>query len=268
MKNSLPFLVLLMALTINAVAHERITVGPSGGRIMMLDSPTAPNAEFTVKENQARIALLDAAMKPIKLEAQTLQIIAGKRADPTRLKATVEDNHFVAGPLPEGEDYMIIFRLKESGEAKALTFRLHYETVTCGECDRVEWLCTCGNAGSGKDVVVPADLKGLWAEMNQHHEELKAGYKDKSYEALDEVTDAFPVLAAALPGKSTSLSAGDLKGVNASVGFMTGALTEIKQVNASRRLDQGKASLKMVAESIANLKKFYPAAVANAKLKD
>lgn len=267
MKFSLPA-ILLLALTFSATAHERITVGPAGGRIMMLDSPTAPNAEFTVKDNKARISLLDAAMKPLKLEAQTLQVIAGNRTAPKRLNATVEDNQFVAGPLPDGEDYMIIFRLKESAKAKAITFRLHYETVTCSGCDRVEWLCTCGNAGSGKEVVVPAELKGLWAEINQHHEELKAGYKEKDYEALDEVTDAFPILALALPGKSKSLSAGDQKGASASVGFITGALAEIKLVNASRKLDEAKASMKMVTDSIASLKKFYPAAIANAKLEE
>ncbi len=259
---------LAFTLCLTASAHERITIGPNGGRLLMIDSTTTPNVEFTLNDNKAHIELLDAKRKSIPLTDQSLTVIAGSRSNPTRLTAEKIDNKFVAGPLPDGDDYFIVFRLKESKKASALTFRLHYYTISCGECDRIEWLCLCGNKGSGKEIEVPNSIDGLWAELNQHHLELKEGYKDKAYEALDEVTDAFPILAAALPEKSNDLTAAQQKVVADRSAAVVKALGEIKEANSARKLENAKASVDTVATAIAALKKNYPPATANAKLKE
>ena len=121
-------------------------------------------------------------------------------------------------------------------------------------------------AVSGKNIAVPAGIKELWAELNQHHAELKEGYKDKEYEALDEVTDAFPILAAALPGKSKELSASQQKAVAENSATIVDALRKIKTANSARKLKDARNSVGDVADAIAALKKNYPPATANAKL--
>ena len=232
----------------------------------MLDSASTPNAEFTVKDNKVHIELLDANRKTIPLDKQSLNLTAGTRAKSVKLDAGKEGNKFVAGPLPEGKDYYIIFQLKEKKIGKKLTFRVRYDARDCESCDKQEWLCTCGNEGTGKDIAVPSDIKGLWAELNQHHAELKEGYKEKEYEALDEVTDAFPILAAALPSKSKDLSAEQQKAVADGSTAVVDALKKIKAANSARKLKDAKKSVADVAGAIAALKRNYPAATANAKL--
>lgn len=234
----------------------------------MIDSTTTPNVEFTLEDNKAQIELLDATLKPIPLTEQSLTLIAGPRANPTRLTGTKADNKFVAGPLPEGDDYFIIFRLKETKDAKPITFRLHYYTQTCEECDNVEWLCICGNKGTGKEIEVPATIDGLWAELNQHHAELETGYQEKDYEAIDEITDAFPILAAALPDKSSGLTSDQKEAVAHGSAEIVQALSKIKAANAARKLEDAKAELATVAKSMAGLKENYPPATANAKIEE
>ena len=267
MKTTLIF-IFSAALSVTGLSHERITVGPDGGRLIMLDSVATPNVEFTAKGGSAVVELLDSGREGIEIEGQSLSVVAGKRSSPTRLKAAIVDNKFVAGPLPEGDDYYIVFRLKETADAKAVTFRLRYDTSVCSECDRVEWMCTCGNAGTGKEIEVPETIGGLWAELNQHQMELLEGYADKAYEALDEVTDAYPILVAALPGKSGGLGAEKRKAVADGAAAVVGALAVVKVANTARKLEEAKAGVAEVAAAIAQLKKNYPAATANAKLEE
>ena len=165
MKTSLICTLIATICCITASAHERITVGPNKGRLIMLDSTSTLNVEFTLKDNKAQIE-------------------------------------------------------------------------------------------------VPAAIDGLWAELNQHHTELKEGYKDKAYEALDEVTDAFPILAAALPEKSKGLGEAQQKSVEQHSETVVKALAEIKKADSARKLKDAKSSV----DTIASLKKNYPEATANAKL--
>ncbi|MDG2123331.1 MAG: hypothetical protein P8J87_06530 [Verrucomicrobiales bacterium] len=36
-------------MSVSGLSHERITVGPDGGRLIVLDSVATPNVEFTAK---------------------------------------------------------------------------------------------------------------------------------------------------------------------------------------------------------------------------
>jgi hypothetical protein len=246
---------------LGANAHERITVGPGDGRLAFLDSTTTPSAEFNVKEGKIHLTLLDKDLKPIALSEQTVAITAGERASAKKLAVSKEGNDFVA-PLPEGEDYWCIFQLKEKKDAKALTFRVHYRSEVCAECKKAEWRCICGNKGSGKEVEIPADLKGLWAEINGHHGELKDAVQGRDFAAIDEVTDAFPLLLAALPGKSGDKQAAAKPLAEAGVKD----LAVIHAAGAARTPDAAKASVTAVDATVAALKKLYPADIANAKL--
>lgn len=262
MKSQLTALFTLALGLLTATAHERITVGPGDGRLAYLDSTTTPSAEFNVKAGKIHLTLLDKDLKPIALAEQALTITAGERASAKKLAVTKEGNDFTA-PLPKGEDYWCIFQIKEKKDAKAITFRIHYMAEICAECKLAEWRCTCGNKGSGKQVEVPADLKGLWAEINGHHDELKEALKDRDFAAIDEATDAFPLLIAALPGKSGDKAAAAAKPL---VDAAVKDLAAIHAAGSARAPETAKSSVEAVDKALASLKKLYPADVADAKL--
>ncbi|MFN0129967.1 MAG: hypothetical protein ACKV19_25160 [Verrucomicrobiales bacterium] len=262
MKRKLLITLITLALGLLAApAHERITVGPGDGRLAFLDSTATPSAEFNVKEGKIHITLLDKDLKPISLADQTVAITAGEKGKARKLVVSKEGNDFVA-PLPEGEDYWCIFQLKEKKDAKAITFRVHYRSEVCAECQKAEWRCICGNKGSGKEVEIPADLKGLWAEINGHHGELKEALKGRDFAAIDEVTDAFPLLLAALPGKSGDKEAAAQPLAESAVK----ELAAIHAAGAARTPEAATASVGSVEKSVAALKKLFPADIANAKL--
>jgi hypothetical protein len=262
MKTILASLLILAANLITASAHERMTVGPGDGRLAYLDSTTTPNAEFNVKDGKIHITLLDKDLKPIALADQILSITAGEKGAAKKLEVTQAGADFVA-PLPDGADYWCIFQLKEKKDAKSITFRVHYLSEVCAECKKAEWRCDCGNKGSGKDVQIPADLKGLWAEINGHHGELEEALKGRDFAAIDEGVDALPLLVAALPGKSSEQAAAAKPLADAIVKD----LQAIHDAGAARTLDTAKANAAAVAKSIADLKKLYPADVGNSKTK-
>ena len=256
--------ILALALSLfTAAAHERITVGPGDGRLAYLDSITTPSAEFNVKDGKVRITLLNKELKAIAPTDQSLAITAGKQGSAKKLVVTKEGNEFIA-TLPEGEDYWCIFQLKETKTAKPITFRVHYRSAVCAECSKPEWRCICGNKGSGKEVEIPADLTGLWAEINGHHGELKTAVKERDFAAIDEVTDAFPLLLAALPSKSGDKAAAAKTLTDTAVRD----LASIHAAGAARTPDAAKAEVASVDKAVASLKKLYPGDIANAKLKD
>jgi hypothetical protein len=262
MKSSITSILILTALSVASLAHESITFGPNGGKLVALDSPATPSAEIVVKEGQFIVGLFDKSGKPIALETQTLTITAGERSAPKKLDVTKKANSFTA-PLPAGEDFWAIFQLKETPAAKAHTFRIHYQTKACPECKKPEWICDCGTKNSGANIQVPESPDGLFAEINQHHGELKENFKEKKYEALDEVSKALTVLLKALPAKSADKSAA----VQQQVDALVADLAAIADANAARSLSAGVKNLETFNTGIAALKKNYPATIADAKLK-
>jgi hypothetical protein len=255
---------LLLATTLHA--HERITLGPKGGRLIAIDSPATPNAEFSVtKDNRFQIAILDKDRKPLPVGERKLTVTAGDRSDPKKLTTEIKDDVFLTEAAPSGKDYYVIMQLREPDAAKGKTFRLHYNQAECGECKKAEWLCSCGMKTSGKNIEVPAALDGLWAEINQHTKELREGTAGKAYEAIDEVTEAFPVLASALPSKTEAAKQTDATKL---VGDLKASLASIRNAFAARTPEDAKPHLDAVEKTLTGLKSLYPAAVANAQLKE
>ena len=146
-----------------------------------------------------------------------------------------------------------------------LPFRLHFDTAACSECKQPEWLCDCGGKKSGKNIEVPAELAGLWAEINQHTDELYQGAADKAYEAMDEVTEAFPVLVSALAGKTNAAQQSEAAKL---VDELRTALSGVRDAFAARKPGEADSHLHAVSKTLAKLKALYPAEVANAKLKE
>lgn len=245
----------------SAFAHERITIGPKGGRVIYVDSTTTPNVEFLVnKDGRAEITLLDKERKPLALSGQSLTVTAGPRASAKKLTVEKQGDTFLSEKVPAGAPYTVIIQLKEKPDAKAMTLRVNYNPAPT-KSGKPDYLDDSVNDGSGPSIKPPEALDGLFAEINQHHGELKENFAEKKYEALDEVTQAFTVLLKALPAKSGDKSSAAQPQVDA----LIADLAAIADANASRALSAAAKNLESFNAGIAALKKNYPEKTANAR---
>jgi hypothetical protein len=262
MKSKIPTLLALALLTSSAAAHERITLGPNGGRVIYVDSVATPNVEFLVnKDGRAEIALLDKARKPMTLSTQNVVVSGGPRASAKKLTVEKKGAAFLTEKMPEGAPYVVVIQLKEQASSKATTLRINYDP-TPAKSGKPTYLDDSMNGESGPSIAIPDTLEGLFAEINQHFGELQENYKEKKYEALDEVTQAFTKLLQALPGK-----AGEKKAqAEPEVALLVAHLAEVADANASRELSKGKQAYDSIVAGIPTLKKHFPEKVANAKL--
>ena len=262
MKTRITSLAFIALFTVAAFAHEAVTIGPSGGRVLYVDSTTTPNVEIIVNATgQAEISLLDKDRKLISLDKQSVAVNAGPRGTAKKLEVEKKDGKFVTAKVPEGAPYFIVLQLKETPESKAITLRLNYapEKAPSG---KPAYLDDSVNASSGDNIEVPATAAGIWAELNQHQKELDDAVPNKKYEAIDEITRAYPKLAKGLPAQSGDKQAAATALVEKLVKHLAG----IHAASAARKLDDAKADLQGITSAIAELKKLYPENVANAKL--
>jgi hypothetical protein len=149
-----------------ALAHERITLGPNGGRVLFVDSPATPNVEFLVnKEGRAEISLLDVDRKPLAPAERTLTVTGGPRASARKLATELKDGRFVTELVPAGAPYAVVIQLKESADAKALTLRVNYDP-TLAKSGKPEYLDDSVNDGSGPSIQPPAVADGtVWRDQ-------------------------------------------------------------------------------------------------------
>lgn len=245
-----------------ATAHEAVTIGPNGGRVVYLDSTAVPNVEFIVNaEGRAEIHLLDKDRKPLALDQITVEVTAGPRGGAKKLEGAAQGTKYVTAALPDGVPYFIVAQIKPAAAAKALTARLNYDPKPV-ESGKPAYLDDSVNAHSGDNIAVPDTAAGIWAELNQHQMELVENVAEKKYEAIDEVTRAYPILAKGLVEKSgdQSAAAGPL------VESLVKHLATVHDASAARTLDAAKDGMSGIAATLTELKALYPDEVANAKL--
>lgn len=142
MKTKLTTLLLTLAAA-SAFAHGDIEIGPNGGRILEFSKNETMHGELTVKDGKFHIAVLNKDMKPVKMDKQSLTATGGTREKPEKLAVEKDDKGFIVPLVKEGQ--WLILQYKETPSAKSVTARLEYDTKTCGECKKVEWLCDCGS---------------------------------------------------------------------------------------------------------------------------
>jgi hypothetical protein len=245
----------------SGVAHERITLGPKGGRVVYLDSKTIPNLEFLVNEEQrAEITLLDKARKPIAAAEQNVTVTARAPDAAKTLKVEKQGDGYITEPVPDGAPYLVIIQIKEKPNAKGLTAGVDYDP-TPTKAGKPEYLDDSANDRSGSSIQPPETLDSLFAEINRHHDELKKGMAGKNYEALDEVTQALTVLLKAVPGKSGEKGSG----VDPLVEALAALLGSISDANAARNLNAAAKELQIFNANLDTLKKKFPDETANAK---
>lgn len=246
-----------------ATAHEAVTIGPNGGRVVYLDSTAVPNAEFFVNaEGKAEIHLLDKDRKPLALDVITVEVTAGPRGGAKKLEGEAQGTKYVTAALPDGAPYFIVAQIRPSADAKALTARLNYDPKPA-ESGKPAYLDDSVNAHSGDNIAVPDTAAGIWAELNQHQMELVENVAEKKYEAIDEVTRAYPILAKGLAAKSSHLPA-----ASGLIETLVKHLAAVREASAARTLDAAKEGMAGIASTLTELKALYPADVANAKLSE
>ena len=131
-----------------AFAHGGIELGPNGGRILEFSKDETMHGEVTVKDGKFHIALLDKAMKPVKLGEQTLTANGGPSGKAEKLAVEKAGDAFVVPTVKKGE--WLILQYKDTPKAKAVTARLQYDTSTCEKCNAEEWICKCEERKKGK----------------------------------------------------------------------------------------------------------------------
>jgi|UniRef100_UPI0037840EC2 hypothetical protein len=141
-------LILFSLIASLSFAHEGIELGPNKGRILEFSKNETMHGEVTAKGDKFHIALLDKDMKPVAMAEQTLTAITGERDKPVKLNVEKDAEGFVVPLVKAGE--WLILQYKESPKAKAITARLEYNTATCDECKKAEWLCECKKANEKK----------------------------------------------------------------------------------------------------------------------
>jgi hypothetical protein len=99
------------------------------------------HGEVTVKDGKFHVALLDKAMKPVKLADQVLTASGGPSGKAEKLAVEKSGDAFVVPTVKPGE--YLILQYKENAKAKAVTARLQYDTATCEKCKSEEWVCKC-----------------------------------------------------------------------------------------------------------------------------
>ena len=137
-----------VAITVSALAHGGVELGPNGGRILEFSKNETMHGEVTVKDGKFVIALLDKDMKPVALAEQTLTASGGPSGKAEKLSVEKVDGKFVVPTVKAGE--WLIVQFKADAKAKAITARLQYDTAECEKCKAPEWLCKCTQAKEKK----------------------------------------------------------------------------------------------------------------------
>lgn len=149
MKTRLLNLISSIALTLGALAHSDIEIGPSGGRILEFSQNDTLHGEVTLVNGVFHVALLDKDMKPVEIKHQSLVVTGGDRANLQKPKVETEGRHFVF-PALKGDEYPLAFQFKESASSPTITARMTYDAAPCPACKKPEWICACATVTEGK----------------------------------------------------------------------------------------------------------------------
>ena len=133
----------LLAVT-TAGASETIVAGPKGGRLLFADPVRAEF--FVTAERRVEISFYDRVGKLVPPGAATVMVTAettnGRVAVPLAPK---ELTLVSVEPLPPGDPYRVVVRVRPSPEVRPSNFRIELNLHECGECQRAEYACTCAS---------------------------------------------------------------------------------------------------------------------------
>ncbi|MES2659718.1 MAG: hypothetical protein V4689_13960 [Verrucomicrobiota bacterium] len=149
MKTKLIAIATIIASLTFATAAEKIKA-PNGGRII---ATVTPHAEFLLtKDKKVEIRFLDDTGKVIAPAAQTVTVVMGDRANPTKLAFAKDGDKLVSDKaVAEGDNLPVVLQIKTTPDAKAVTAKFNLNMSTCPECKLTEYACACDHATEQKD---------------------------------------------------------------------------------------------------------------------
>lgn len=142
MKKLVTALALTLVCCVGSALAEKIVGGPKGGRLLEADGY---RAEFFVeKDRTVNVTFYDASLKKLPVTTESVTAIAEAPSGKKTLEFTKQNDELVSKePLPEGEGYNVVVRIKPTEGDSPKNFRIPLELHTCGECGRAEYACTC-----------------------------------------------------------------------------------------------------------------------------
>ncbi len=122
--------------------HAKKMVGPNGGRII---SEVEPHLEFFVmQDRKVKLTAVDDHGKAIKLNEQSVDIIAGDRQNPIKMAFIKEGDSLISDiAFPAGNDFPVVISIKSNPNEKKVRSKFNLNLNECPTCDYKEYACTC-----------------------------------------------------------------------------------------------------------------------------
>jgi len=131
-------------------AEEKAKAGPNGGKIL---HTVEPHVEFFVtKDRKIQFTALGEDGKAIPIADQSISIIGGSRANPTRMSFKKEGDILVSDiAVPEGNMLPLVIQIKATPDSKTVIEKFNLNLSDCPTCDYLEYACICGHGEEGHD---------------------------------------------------------------------------------------------------------------------
>lgn len=122
--------------------HGKKIAGPNGGRVL---TSVEPHLEFFVAaDRKVKITPVDDEGKAVPLDGQSVTVIGGSRAKPTRMSFTKEGGSLVSDTaFPEGNELPVVVQIKAKPDAKTVIEKFTLNLSDCPTCEHKEYACTC-----------------------------------------------------------------------------------------------------------------------------
>ena len=126
-------------------AHHAKISGPNGGRVI---TSVEPHLEFLVTaDRMVRITVVDDEGKAQPLGEQSVTVIGGDRANPTRMSFSKEGESLGSDKaFPEGDKLPVIVQIKPTPDGASVVEKFNLDMSDCPECEHKEYACTCDHA--------------------------------------------------------------------------------------------------------------------------
>lgn len=135
-------LALTFVMGVGSALAEKIVGGPKGGRLLEAEGIRAEF--FLEKDRRVNVTFYDQDLKKVPATTQSATAIAEAPSGKKTIEFSKQNDELVSTePLPEGEGYTVVMRIKPNDASATKNFRIPIETHTCGECGRAEYACTC-----------------------------------------------------------------------------------------------------------------------------
>ncbi len=124
-------------------SHEKTEPGPNGGRLV---TSVEPHLEFLLLEDRkVRISAVTDG-KAVPIAQQVVNVIGGKREDPTRLRFVPDGNSLLSdGAIPAGDNLPLILQIQATPEAETVIEKFNLNLAGCPTCSYKEYACICGH---------------------------------------------------------------------------------------------------------------------------